>query len=91
MLTLNKRRAFPKKMYLFVGSHLACMRCRINLSLFPVVIKRLQSSFWAKRTQCINAYAFRIPFQLHWQITMAFLYNMSVVARISFYRLSSQK
>ena len=95
MLTLNKRNAFSKKMYLFTGSHLGCVADLISVP-GSSSNKRLQS--WAdilalgkKRTQFINACAFRIPFQLHWQMAMAFLYNMPVMARISFYRLSPQK
>ena len=88
-----KRHAFPKKMYLCCG---LSFRLRHRLNLSPVSNKRLQSSAYIfvlgkKRTQCINACAFRIPFQLHTQMTMAFLYNMPFMARISFYRLSSQK
>ena len=92
MLTLNKRHAFPKKMYLCCG---LSFRLRSRLNLSPDSNKRLQSSadilvLGKKRTQCIKTCAFRIPFQLHWQTTMAF-FNRPVMARISFYRLSSQK
>ena len=74
MLTLNKPRALPEKMYLCYGLSFR-LRCRLNLS--PVSNERLQNSadilvLGKKRTQCINACAFRIPIQLHWQMPMAF-------------------
>ena len=79
MPTLNKRHAFPKKKSLCCWLSFRLHR-RLNLS--PVSNKRLQSSadilvLGKKRTQCINACAFRIPFQLHWQMTMAFLTGQS--------------
>ena len=82
MLTLNKPHAYKKKMYFFAGYHLGCVADLIYPRLVINFCKAMPMSLFC---------AFRIPFQLHWQITMAFLYNMPVMARISFYRLGSQK
>ena len=49
MLTLNKRHDFPKKMYLFAGSHSGCIADLIYPRLVINVCKAVPISlFWAK-------------------------------------------
>ena len=89
MLTLDKSRALPEKMYLCCG---LSFRLRSRLNLSPVSNERLQNSadilvLGKKRTLVRFEFPFNSIGKCQW-----LFFNMSVMARTSFYnRLSSQK